>query len=213
MRRRLTQCRECGRKTSHTILSSTRTTTRYDEGEHIFTVNYEICRCNGCRTVTLRRRVRDSASPHDPPDEEVYPPRFAFTDYAWLPYKVRSVYRETVVALASQQPILGAVGIRAILEAVCKHRTPTERRTLEASIDELVATGLITKSNAGVLHTIRRLTNETIHEAKTPSWESLALAMRIVEHLLNSVYRLPFEAGALERHATGGKRQAGGAQR
>lgn len=201
MRRRLTHCQECERETSHTILRCSRTTKRYDEGEQTLAFSYEIARCDGCRTLTFRRQIRDSASPHDLPDEEVYPPRFNLTPNVWLPHTVRAIQRETVIALASQQPILAAVGIRGILETVCKHRKPTAHSTLEAAIDELVAAGLITQSRAGVLHTIRRVTNHAIHEAKAPSTQTLQLAMRIVEHLLDSVYRVPFESEMLERHA------------
>ena len=53
--------------------------------------------------------------------------------------------------------------------------------------------GVLTKTDAAVLHEIRSMGNEAAHESKPHSDEQLSLAMEVVEHLLKSVYIIPFK--------------------
>lgn len=56
--------------------------------------------------------------------------------------------------------------------------------------DSLVAQHVLTPASAAILHKIRTLGNDATHEVKPHSENQLALAMNIVEHLLQDVYSL-----------------------
>jgi hypothetical protein len=156
---------------------------------------YQIIRCKGCETYSFRET---SESPQLTPEEAVvrlWPPRDTKKTRAnmgrWtsLPVKLRSVYLETNRAITSAQPLLAAVGIRAIVEAVCTHKRANGHNLLKR-IDDLVTKGILTKREAAVLHKTRFLGNKAAHEAKPASPEALENAMKIAEHMLTSVYLL-----------------------
>jgi hypothetical protein len=114
--------------------------------------------------------------------------------------KVGKIYKETHAALCSELPILAGIGIRAIIEAVCKDKK-IKGRNLEEKIDALVAKGLTTPAGAKILHSLRFLGNDAAHEVKAHSTEELASALSVAEHLLQSVYILPGIAKALPKRA------------
>jgi hypothetical protein len=130
--------------------------------------------------------------------EKLYPPRLEGRkglgdDTMYLPVKVRPIYEETLTALSVQAPILAAIGLRALVEAVCKEKE-AKGGDLFNKIDSLVEQRILTPTGASILHKIRTLGNSAAHEAKPHSERQLALAMDIVEHMLKDVYVLPKQA-------------------
>ena len=111
----------------------------------------------------------------------------------YLPSTVMQIYKETLLALANQAPILAGIGLRALLETVCKEKNATGKNLLE-KIDSLVTSRILTPTSASILHKIRTLGNSAAHEVKPHSEKQLGLAMDIIEHLLNDVYILPKQA-------------------
>jgi hypothetical protein len=107
-----------------------------------------------------------------------------------LPTRIYQIYIETHNALCGDQPILAGIGIRAILDAVCKHKLAAGR-SLELQIDDLVTKGLIASDSADFLHRIRYLGNKAAHEVEAHSMQELGAAMDIVEQLLQNVFVLP----------------------
>ncbi|MRR37470.1 DUF4145 domain-containing protein, partial [bacterium] len=63
----------------------------------------------------------------------------------------------------------------------------------------LKAKGLLTGDGAQILHRLRVLGNDAAHEVKPHTAEQLALAMDVVEHLLQGAYIFPGKA----RHTFG----------
>jgi Domain of unknown function (DUF4145) len=110
-----------------------------------------------------------------------------------LPPKLAAIYRETLKAVASKQPILAGIGIRAILETVCKDRK-SSGGNLPQKIDGLVALGDLSKQGSKALHALKALGDVAAHEVKAPSPAQLVLAMRVVEHLMDAVYILPHKS-------------------
>lgn len=99
-------------------------------------------------------------------------------------------------------PILGGIGIRAIVETVCNERGATGTNLFQ-KINSLVTLSLITQQEASVLHDLRFMGNEAAHKVKAHKSDELNLAFDVVEHLLNTVYllaeqtkRLPKGSGA-----------------
>ena len=164
---------------------------------------HQLIQCRGCKSLSYR--IASSNSEDYDVDEEgvryyiqtekLYPPRMVgskgFGDEAiFLPEKVRKIYDETLTALSINAPILAAIGLRALLEAVCKAKD-AEGKDLFAKIDSLVEKRVLTPAGATILHKIRTLGNEAAHEVKPHSERQLSVAFDIVEHLLKDVFILP----------------------
>jgi len=115
-----------------------------------------------------------------------------------LPPGVRHIYRETHRALCNEQKILPAIGIRAIVEAICQERNATGR-TLEQRIEDLVTKKVITDDAAKILHSLRFMGNDAAHEVKAHTIDELAIGLHVVEHLLQGVYVMPKQAAKLPK--------------
>jgi len=108
----------------------------------------------------------------------------------FLPNKVRIVYEETLRALSNKAPILAAIGIRAVVEAVCKDKECTERN-LEKNIELLVKKGHLASDQGDFLHLQRFMGNAAAHEIEPPERDELTAALDIAENLLANLYVLP----------------------
>jgi len=86
-------------------------------------------------------------------------------DTHYLPAKVRQNYDETLQALAVQSPVLAGIGLRALLETVCKDRAAVGS-DLFKKLDSLVEQRVLTPASATILHKIRALGNAAAHEVK-----------------------------------------------
>ncbi|WP_164547795.1 DUF4145 domain-containing protein [Variovorax beijingensis] len=133
--------------------------------------------------------------------EKLYPSRIAgyigLKDGVWLlPDKLRRIYQETTNALTSDQHVLTGIGVRAILETLCKDQA-AKGRTLFEQIDDLVQQGVLTPGRAAVLHQLRTLGNLAAHEVEPHNPQQLGLAMIVLDHLLEEVYILPAKAKKL----------------
>jgi len=172
-----------------------------------WTVDHQIIQCLGCKTISFRKASSSSEdwvqTSYDGEgeyavDESIYPSRVdgiksLGDETHYLPTKVRRIYDETLQALSSQSPILAGIGLRALLETVCKEKNATGHDLLK-KIDSLVGASVLTPASAAILHKIRTLGNLSAHEVQPHSDRQLGLALNIVEHLLKDVYILPKQA-------------------
>ena len=199
-------CVKCTGKTSHKVLASV--DVRGEEGDSSYSFSWaadnQIVQCQGCKTVSFRKASSNSEGyypvDHDgnyecDVDESLYPQRLEGIkglgdDTHYLPVNVRRIYDETLMALSNQAPVLAGIGLRALLETVCKEKNAVGGDLLK-KIDSLVGTGVLTPASAAILHKIRTLGNAAAHEVKPHSDKQLGLAMDIVQHLLKDVYILP----------------------
>jgi len=193
-------CVECGHKTKHMVVAS------YDchgADRHIdFWIDYQIVQCMGCETVTYRTISRhsedwdvdDEGETFIPTTITYFPSRSAgraeLADSQLLPLQLQRIYSETVNALNNDQLILAGIGIRALIETICKEKSASGSN-LQAKIDWLVSEKILTESDAVILHRIRTLGNQAAHEATPHSGDQLSLALDICEHLLKGVYLIP----------------------
>jgi hypothetical protein len=202
-------CVKCTGKTTHKVLASV--DVRGDEGDSNYSfswaVDNQIVQCLGCKSISFRRASSNSEDyypiDHDGNyeysiDESLYPSRIEGIkglgdDTHYLPSNVRRIYDETLMAMSNQAPVLAAIGLRALVETVCKEKNATGKDLL-SKIDSLVGKGVLTPAGAAILHKIRTLGNAAAHEVKPHSDKQLGLAMDIVQHLLKDVYILPKQA-------------------
>jgi len=198
-------CVSCGKNTAHRVLSSV-TINGFAPGADIhFTEECQIVGCQGCKTITFRKECWDSETmgPWGRGEtEELYPSRHStrtmLKDKFDIPSQVRRVYEETYAALCSGHLILAGIGIRALVESVCKERG-AKGRNLEKRIDDMVAKGFVTRDGAEILHSTRLMGNTSAHEVKAHKQPLLEDAMEIVEHMLSTVYIIPQKAESLPK--------------
>jgi len=157
--------------------------------------DYEVVQCNGCGQPSFRSFWYASNTPPEyfklPPDhEQLYPPRLADRrrrDDIRLPESIQLAYFETHKALCSGSNVLTIIGMRAILEAVCRHQG-VRKGLLWSKVDKLVEKGVLSRKGANVLHGVRSLGNDAAHEVKPADQPKLLAAMDTIENLLESVY-------------------------
>lgn len=206
-------CSSCDRPTVHRVIRSAEYQSEYEEPR--FSVSswdeYQIVECRGCESMSFRHVHRDTEDV-DIDDEtgeaqlaetvKLYPDRLAGRtqlDHAHhLPRSVLQVYLETLNALRSSLPILAAIGIRALAEAMCKDRQ-AKGRDLEKKLDSLVEQGLVSSEGAEILHGLRLMGNKAAHEVTPHSLADLNTAFDVIEHALQGVYILPKLAARLPK--------------
>jgi len=57
---------------------------------------------------------------------------------------------------------------------------------------------MINKVNADILHELRFLGNEALHELTKPQPEELQIGIKIIEHILENIYELSSQANELK---------------
>lgn len=208
-------CRNCDSFTNHKVLTSIETNWGDDDVEIYGTDMFEIVECLGCDSVSFRLASinsedvesynEETGKTNYKIDEELYPNRIAgrkeIEDTHLLPPKIIKIYKEVHKALCSRLRILAGIGIRVLVESVCRGKE-ANGSNLENKIDDLVINGLLTKENAEALHATRLLGNRLAHEVIQPKDEVLEIAMDIVENLLMSVYIIPEKAKRLKINAS-----------
>jgi hypothetical protein len=163
-----------------------------------------VVQCLGCESFSFRRIHKNTEDFYftDEGEQvleenvEIYPPRVVgrqpLKDSVLLPHGIRIIYEETYKAVCSELPILSAVGMRALIEAVCKEES-AQGSNLKDKIDDLVTKRVLAQSGADILHELRFLGNEAAHEVKRHDAKTLGTAFDVVEHLLQGVYIFPTE--------------------
>ena len=202
-------CRVCDSATNHKVLTSV--SVSWDEDGFLQgNDRFEVVICMGCDTISFRQMSSDSETFVDnrdgdgidyPEHETLYPNRIAgrkqIDKWYLLPDDIKKVYKETHGALCSQLNILAGIGIRVLVESVCKEKRASGGN-LEKKIDNLVTNGVLTKDEAQLLHKTRLLGNKAAHEVIEPKYEELEIAMDIIENLLRNTYIIPERAKRLK---------------
>ncbi|WP_293886038.1 DUF4145 domain-containing protein [Thiolapillus sp.] len=101
-----------------------------------------------------------------------------------------SIRGRAIKSINCGQAVLTGMGIRAIVETVCKNKNANGKDLCE-KINDLVIQGVLTKKDADILHKLRTLGNEAAHEVKPHNNATLALALDVIDHLIKGVYILP----------------------
>jgi len=207
-------CASCDRSTAHRVLTCVRLYDSVLEADIQIWETYLTLQCQGCLTVSFCRQsqnTEDTTYNTQSGQEELvtttklYPCRIAGRpemEGLWeAPFGVVMIYRETHAALASDQPILAGIGIRAIVEAICTENAASGAN-LEARIDDLATQGWITRDGAAILHALRFMGNSAAHATKAHTQEELHTAFEVVEYLIGGVYVLKSKAEKLPKAPT-----------
>jgi transcription termination factor NusB len=195
---------KCTGRTTHTVLFSVDIHGDESDYDYYWIARHQIVQCLGCKSVSFRTATSNSEDLEPDDDQEhlvesvnesLFPPRREGLsdlghDLHYLPLSVQRIYKETLMAMSNQAPVLAAIGLRALVETVCKEKDAIGDN-LSKQIDNLVSINVLTPTGAAILHKIRTLGNAAAHEVKPHNDKQLGLAMDIVQHLLKDVYILP----------------------
>lgn len=196
-------CRRCRHFTNHEVIHEhTEQGEVPDDIALNWTHEYQTVRCLGCGTVAFRMATGTNENVAEVrqgeweyvPDVEIFPTpnlgREALESSHLLPTKVERIYSETLACLNASNPVLSGIGIRAIVETVCKDQGAVGR-DLYHKINDLKDRRGLTDAGATILHNLRVLGNNAAHEVAPHSVEELTLALEVIDHLLLGVYVLP----------------------
>lgn len=198
-------CRVCKRETNHIIVAEYVRGGRDEKYEVDWSSHNEILECQGCETVSFRHVSSNTDCVDYETGKleefiEIYPDltktREPIPDSDEFPAPTRRVYLETLTVLSGNAPILAAIGIRAIIESICKD-LKTGKRNLEKNIDALADLGHLSKGQAELLHKHRFMGNVAAHEIQPAKPANLIAALEITETLLKTIYVLPRMAATL----------------
>jgi hypothetical protein len=115
--------------------------------------------------------------------------------YTKLKSKLASLYAEAITCYNGKALILCAAGLRALLEGICQDKR-IKGRNLKTKIEGLKVL-LPNKNIIRNLHHFRFMGNEAVHELAAPKRTELALAISVIEDLLNFLYELDYKASQL----------------
>ena len=201
-------CNNCRSKTSHkTIVHAHRISDDPSCDEVFLVEDYRIVECSGCHGV---RFVENSIFSED--DDfynqvdsnelhcRIYPiseegalseSRLSELEFV-LPTRVKRIYEETLAAIKNKMFVLAGIGLRAVLDTVCRDKGIGKKGDkLADRLDIMLKQQLITPVQKANLDAIRDLGNDSAHEGKSLKAYEVSTALVVVEHILDDVYRLP----------------------
>ncbi|MGE7667403.1 DUF4145 domain-containing protein [Ureibacillus composti] len=222
-------CRTCGRKTNNGyLLKHTESYTDHETG-FAYSDDYFITKCLGCDTVAFYREYGDTEMldynpegdwgyyidkyryPEQPTTSlEVKEVQYEKKEFEKVPDLILDLYNEVVSSFNLKHFLLCAVGLRMIIEGICKELNVTDgfildedgqkktdsngqdilRGNLEGKINGLQSRGIITTKQSEVLHQVRLLGNVTAHELKVPRKKTVKLGLEIIENVLHNIFDL-----------------------
>lgn len=202
-----TDCENCRGHRNHEVLAVIETTG--DPDDYQFHKYDCIIKCRGCDTISFLTRFKDLES-GGYTDEgcweyEISDTRYPYIfetindveDFDLVPDIVSKIYKETKSAIQSKSFIIAGAGMRAIIEAICNDQEITGK-DLKSRINKLVTLGLVSKEDAKRLHAIRFLGNDSVHDIKPAKKAALAISLRIVNHIIETLYTLQEASSILE---------------
>lgn len=194
-------CNSCKRRTRHSVLKEA---VERGDRDYDYHASYSVIECLGCQTKSFRYLLKeiehaypDENGEWEVPEEVLYYPSYdpnhiELEDIFSTPELVRDIYSQSILAVQAGAFTLAGLGLRGTIEAVCNDRGITGRN-LESRITKLATQGLIATKDAARLHAIRFLGNDAAHEIKKPSSEQISVALKIINHLIQSLYLLDLE--------------------
>lgn len=191
-------CGSCGGEKNHRVIAK-REVRSDDEAPYHWGEDHYFCQCAGCDAYCYAVAEYTEDDYDNYTGEmlyrwKTYPfsknARKPIDDLDDFPQKVKLIYQETVGALSAQLPVLTAIGLRAIIEAICVDQGVTGGN-LENKIDGLASSGVLSFAQAKILHSHRFLGNIAAHDIVSANPRELIAALEIAEAMLKTIYVLP----------------------
>ena len=205
-------CNWCNVETNHVLrarYSMLRNDYPQEEGGGVHEHRYSFWSCAGCEEATLEWEV---AYPEQEESDEkwqemrntFFPPRSRDLGvlvqhtpkrFQQLNSNLGKLYREVVDSLNRNCLLVVSIGLRALIEGVCKDKGLTDGN-LERKIDGLIKF-LPSVNLIQALHSFRFAGNSAAHDLEPMSLEDAEKAIEVIEALLNFLYDLDYKASQI----------------
>jgi hypothetical protein len=197
-------CNFCEQDTNHDLKGEHTAKSYDDASEYGEMLVYRLWICMGCEHGVLQLEYSDSEMMDDEGNEystfHYFPERSEnyahMKHYSKLKPKLASLYSQAIICYNRNLPILCAAGLRALLEGICQDKR-IKGKNLKLKIEGLKVL-LPNKNIIRNLHHFRFMGNKAVHELAAPKPAELALAIGIIEDLLNFLYELDYKASRLQ---------------
>jgi hypothetical protein len=212
----LLYCPDCDRETAHKTMAGVILNYTDDENNmeaFSATENHQIIKCNGCHLIRYKKKYYDSEYYYpDEPGISIYPVKRKALDQFDIPEFLRKIYIETNSALANELAILAGIGLRSMVEAICKDliekqeqetgetirvlvdkqsTKPIQEVSLKRKIEYFKEIRIFNENFEQILQIIREIGNDATHETKALPLQQLESAMQIIEHFIRHHYLSP----------------------
>lgn len=208
-------CNGCQQKTRHVQRAShtKRYTMKYYEDEWA-EVTWSLWECLGCDEVFARESWISTLDATDrmEPSVSFHPPRTSHVakkkEYRSIPDGLDDIYAEVIQTFNAEAHILCAGGLRALLEGICvdKDASVAGSQTRFADKIRVALKSHVHKKVLDNLNAFPFLGNNALHELKPPKRPELALAIEVIEDVLNAIYELDYKSARLYRLVTSGSK-------
>lgn len=200
-------CNHCKTATEHRAIVEATVVDDDCDGEVFVISTYRIVECAGCHYVSFMDYSlfsEDEAfwqkTESSKQEVYIYPilEEGALTESQLsqlqfvLPSDVKAIYEETLVAIKNKLFIIAGIGLRAILDTVCREKKIGKSgQSLAARLQTMCEVNLITEQEKTVLSTVKDLGNDSAHEGKSLDAYEVESVLLTVEYLLGKIYLLP----------------------
>ena len=192
-------CHRCGKHTNHEIIAEKIIDLSLeDEPNEIYEKHY-FSSCKGCDAINYAIKSWSVEDMLDDPSElyaswKTYPhdalEQKMSLEWHDLPSGIASIYAEIIGSINANLPILSGVGLRILIEAICSNQS-VSGKNLEEKIDGLAEKGVLSRSQASMLHKHRWLGNAAAHEVIAARKNEIQAALIIAESMMKTIYVLP----------------------
>ncbi|WP_217541691.1 DUF4145 domain-containing protein [Vibrio metschnikovii] len=199
-------CSSCNGDRNHEVLSGNCINGKdyYTQEEYFsWEEQYEVIKCLGCDNIAFRKTYGDEDSYEfdGQLNNEVYVQKISIypkpegrlsgiRDKHLLPPQLMHIYDETLESLNSGHTVISGIGIRAIIETVCKDQKTTGR-DLFTKINQLKDSNILSQNGVEILQKLRVLGNNAAHDVQKQDIEQLKLAFDVIDNIVHIVYVLP----------------------
>lgn len=191
-------CHQCNDRQTHIVISEKKEGSGGDE-DYSWGKIHRFTQCGGCDafTYSIESWTEDDWNYQSEEMEttwETYPQpatlHQTIDGEETLPEKIRFIYNETIGSINARLPLLSGIGLRALIESICKDQGVCGENLMER-IDGLASHGVLTRKQSDILHAHRFLGNAAAHEITPAQPSELAVALEIAEHVLRTIYVIP----------------------
>ncbi len=195
-------CSNCEDKVTHQILEAIDTI--WIEGDSSGWESYQIIQCQGCKTLSFCKESQLAEFKDIKPDTgETFYPRFwdfypdkgdaknSLTLSHKLPVIVEEIYDEIIHAFNARLFVVASLGIKAMIEGVCRNKRILKGAPLSFKIEGLVDAGHITADGAKILHSLTDMGSKPTFEIMKLDARELRAAIEVIDHLIRGTYLIP----------------------
>lgn len=216
-------CNRCGGETNHKVLAAD----EHEDEDWGYLYLYEMLKCRGCGTVTMRRSfVNEGEAIYDKAEEATadleravasiqYPAPIARRTPRWVQINfvagevddnLAELMSEVYVAVQHNSRRLAAMGIRAALEMIMKGKIG-ECKSFKHYIDKFQEAGYLSVRDSISLDTIIEAGNASVHRGWNPTVTDVHTLLDITESVVQTAYFHESRVSELEKKLPPRKRR------